>query len=223
MSLFVLDNELVFPPVDLAGPEGLLALGGDLQPERILLAYRQGIFPWYDQEPILWWCPDPRFVLFPGELRVSRSMQKLFRKKAFDFSINEDFKAVIRQCKSVQREGQEGPWITDAMEQAYITLHEKGFAHSAEVWQQGQLVGGVYGIRLGRVFFGESMFSLVDNASKYAFIAYVQQILREGVQLVDCQVYTSHLESLGARMIPRKAFTGLLEQLIPQQEGPASS
>ncbi len=210
MPLHVLDNRLWFPSPDEAMEDGLLAIGGDLSQERLLLAYSQGIFPWFEGDIPLWWSPDPRFVLYPGELKISKSMQVLIRKNAFRFSINTAFEQVIRHCKSVDRPGQDGTWITDEVEQAYIRLHQNGHAHSAEVWLNGELVGGLYGIRMGQLFFGESMFSLVSNASKYAFIQYVQQLVREKVQLVDCQVYTAHLESLGARMIDRKLFQQLL-------------
>lgn len=210
MPLHVLDNRLWFPPVEEAMEDGLLAIGGDLTRERLLLAYRQGIFPWYEGDIPLWWSPDPRFVLFPHELKVSKSMQVLLRKNSFHFTMNTAFEQVIHQCKSVSRRGQDGTWITNEVEQAYIALHREGYAHSAEVWQNGQLAGGLYGIRMGRLFFGESMFSLVSNASKYAFICYVQQLVQEQVQLIDCQVYTAHLESLGARMISRNEFLRLL-------------
>jgi leucyl/phenylalanyl-tRNA---protein transferase len=214
MSLFILDKELLFPPVELAEPDGLLAAGGDLSQERLLLAYRQGIFPWYEGRHILWWCPDPRFVLFPQELKTSTSMRQLIRRHTFDFRIDSDFRQVIAKCRTIARRGQEGTWITEEVKEAYTRLHEAGYAHSAEVWLNGVLVGGLYGIRLGKVFFGESMFSTVSNASKYAFISYVQQLQAEGVELIDCQVYTEHLESLGARMISRPEFVGLIGSLI---------
>jgi leucyl/phenylalanyl-tRNA---protein transferase len=214
MSLFILDKELLFPPVELAEPDGLLAVGGDLSQERLLLAYRQGIFPWYEGRHILWWCPDPRFVLFPQELKTSASMRQLIRRQTFDFRIDSDFRQVIAKCKTIARRGQEGTWITEEVKEAYISLHEAGYAHSAEVWQNGVLVGGLYGIRMGKVFFGESMFSTVSNASKYAFISYVRQLQSEGVELIDCQVYTEHLESLGARMIGRPEFLALIGSLI---------
>lgn len=213
MSLFILNNELLFPPVQLAEPDGLLAIGGDLSMERLLLAYRQGIFPWYEGRHILWWCPDPRFVLFPDELKESKSMRQLIRRDTFEFRIDSDFRQVIASCKTIPRRGQESTWITDEVREAYTRLHLAGWAHSAEVWQDGKLAGGLYGIRMGKVFFGESMFSTVSNASKYAFILYVQQLLSEGVQLIDCQVYTEHLESLGARMIPRERFVDLIGSL----------
>jgi len=214
MPLYALNNHLWFPPIEQSLDDGLLAIGGDLSTERLLLAYRNGIFPWYEGDVPLWWCPDPRFVLFPDELRVSRSMKKLFRKNAFRFTVNTAFAQVIHHCKIVKRFGQSGTWITNEVEQAYIELHEKGFANSAEVWLNNELVGGVYGVRLRNIFFGESMFSLVSNASKYAFINYIQQLQRENVALIDCQVYTEHLESLGAKMIPRKEFTKLLNKNV---------
>lgn len=214
MPLFALDNEIIFPPVHLAEPDGLLAVGGDLSTERLLLAYRQGIFPWYEGEHILWWCPNPRFILTPSTLKVSKSMKQLLKREVFTFTINKAFADVINNCKSIDRPGQNGTWITNQMKDAYVRLHKLGFAHSAEVWENNELVGGLYGIRLGKVFFGESMFSKVSNASKYAFISYVQQLQQEGVQLIDCQVYTEHLESLGAHMIAREDFVQLLQKLI---------
>lgn len=214
MPLFVLNKELVFPPAHLAEPDGLLAMGGDLSSERLLIAYRNGIFPWYSDDVILWWSPDPRFVLFPPELKLSKSIRPLFNKNAFTFTTNKAFREVIRNCKQSQRPGQVGTWITDEVEKAFINMHELGYAHSAEVWLDGELVGGLYGIRLGKVFFGESMFSKRPNASRYAFIKYVHLLQSEGVELVDCQVYTNYLESFGARMIPRVHFLKLLQELI---------
>lgn len=210
MPLFALDRELVFPPVHFADADGLLAIGGDLSVPRLLLAYRQGIFPWYEGEPILWWCPDPRFVLFPNELRISKSVKSLLKRDHFRFTINEAFGQVIRHCKTIKRNGQESTWITDEVEMSFTTLHQLGYAHSAEVWNGDQLVGGLYGIRMGSVFFGESMFSHESQASRYAFIRYVEHLKSEGVQLIDCQVYTEYLESLGARMISREEFLGKL-------------
>lgn len=214
MPLFALEKELYFPPVHLAEPDGLLAIGGDLSQERLILAYRSGIFPWYEGKHILWWCPNPRFILFPDELKVSKSMQQLLKRQAFAFTINKAFTAVINQCKSIKRRGQTGTWITPAVEKAYTELHKAGHAHSAEVWHEGELVGGLYGIRIGQVFFGESMFSKMSNASKFAFISYVQLLKSEGVQLIDCQVHTEHLETLGARMIDRGDFITLLGKLL---------
>ena len=214
MPLFALDNKLIFPPVHLAEPDGLLAMGGDLSTERLLLAYRNGIFPWYEGDTILWWCPHPRFVLFPGELKVSKSIKPLLNRNEFEFTTNKAFKQVIHHCKKTKRPGQEGTWITDEVEKAYCKLHELGYAHSTEVWRDGELVGGLYGIKLGKVFFGESMFSLVSNASRFAFIKYVQQLKEEGIELIDCQIYTEYLESLGARMIDRDKFIELLQNLL---------
>jgi len=215
MPLFVLDKELIFPPVHLAEPDGLLAVGGDLSVDRLLAAYQSGIFPWYEGQHILWWCPDPRFVLTPDTLRISKSMKQLLNKNAFRFTMDTAFSAVIDNCKSIARRGQSGTWITDSMKAAYIRLHQQGYAHSAEVWLDDQLVGGLYGVRLGKVFFGESMFSKISNASKYAFISFVQHLKQQNVQLIDCQVYTEHLESLGAHMIPREVFIQRLQDLIP--------
>lgn len=216
MPLFALDKELVFPPVQLAEPDGLLAMGGDLSSERLLLAYRQGIFPWYEGDTILWWCPDPRFVLFPGELKINKTTKALLKRNenGFEFTTNKAFAQVINNCKETIRPGQEGTWITDEVEKAYTRLHQLGHAHSGEVWSNGELVGGLYGIILGKVFFGESMFSKVSNASRYAFIQFVQQLQEKGIELIDCQVYTEYLESMGARMIERKEFSSLLKRLI---------
>jgi leucyl/phenylalanyl-tRNA--protein transferase len=214
MPVFTLTKELIFPPVSFAEPDGLLAIGGDLSPKRLLLAYSNGIFPWYDEKPILWWCPDPRFVLFPGELKISKSIKPLLNRNEFEFTVNQAFSQVIRQCKKIARPGQQGTWITTAIEKAYIKMHELGYALSAEVWKDDQLVGGLYGIRLGKVFFGESMFSQTSNASRYAFIKYVTMLKQEGVQLIDCQVHTDYLESMGARMIQGAAFQSLLRSLI---------
>jgi len=214
MPLFALDKELVFPPVNLAEPDGLLAVGGDLSAKRLLLAYRNGIFPWYEGEHILWWCPDPRFVLFPEELKVSKSLKPLLNKNHFEFTINKAFIEVINNCKTISRRDQASTWITDAVKEAFINLHELGFAHSAEVWKDDELVGGLYGIRLGNVFFGESMFSKQSNASRYAFIKYVQYLKSENIVLIDCQIYTDYLESMGARMIPREEFIELLGKSV---------
>jgi len=215
MPLFVLDKEIRFPPVNLAEPDGLLAMGGDLSADRLLLAYRHGIFPWFEGQTPLWWCPDPRFVIFPADLKISKSMKQLFKKNSFRFTVNTAFAEVIGNCKTTARKEQSSTWITEEVKSAYIHLHGLGYAHSAEAWLGEELVGGCYGIRLGKVFFGESMFSKVSNASKYAFIKYVELLKREGLQLIDCQVYTEHLESLGARMIGRAQFVQLLETFIP--------
>lgn len=214
MHLHVLDKDLWFPPVDEALDDGLLAIGGDLSTERLLLAYRSGIFPWFDDELPMWWSPNPRFVLYPEELRISKSMKQLMKRGQFSFNTNTAFAQVISNCKQTTRIGQQGTWITAAVEEAYTQLHTLGYAHSAEAWQDGKLVGGLYGIRMGKVFFGESMYSHVSNASKFAFLQYVQQLIEEGVQLIDCQVYTEHLESLGARMIVREQFMNMLKELL---------
>ena len=212
MPLHVLNQNLWFPPVEDAGEDGLLAMGGDVSVNRLLLAYKRGIFPWYDGDIPLWWCPDPRFVLFPENLKVSKSMEVLIKKNTFRFTSNQSFTQVIRNCKELQRKGQDGTWITDELEKSLNELHQLGFAHSAETWLNGELVGGLYGIRMGNLFFGESMFSKKANASKYAFIRYVRQLKNEGVYLIDCQVFTAHLESLGAEMISRKEFIELLQK-----------
>jgi len=211
--MILLNDDLIFPPVEMATEEGILAIGGDLRIERLLLAYRNGIFPWYSEgEPIIWWSPDPRFVLFPEKLRVTKSMQSVLNNGSFRFTINRAFATVLQNCKTITRKEQEGTWITPAVQQAYADLHQLGYAHSAEAWMNGELVGGLYGIRLGNLFFGESMFSKVSNASKFAFINYVHQLQKEKVKLIDCQVHTAHLESLGSKMIDRKKFMALLSE-----------
>jgi leucyl/phenylalanyl-tRNA---protein transferase len=211
--MVLLNDSIIFPSVEIATAEGIVAIGGDLSVERLLLAYRSGIFPWYNEgEPIVWWSPDPRFVLFPEKLRVTKSMQSVLNNGTFRFTINRAFTAVLQNCKTITRKQQEGTWITPAVQQAYTQLHEQGYAHSAEAWVNGELVGGLYGIKLGNVFFGESMFSKTSNASKFAFINYVRQLQKEKVTLIDCQVHTPHLESLGAEMIERNKFIGLLAE-----------
>lgn len=199
-----------FPPLDTADEDGLLAMGGDLSPALLRIAYQQGIFPWFSGDVPMWYSPDPRFVLFPDELVVSKSMRQVIRSGRFRFTMNRSFPEVIRQCSMVERRGQQGTWITEDMIQAYIRLHEEGMAISAECWQDGQLVGGLYGVRVGRVFCGESMFARVSNASKFAFIQLVDTLTQDGIQLIDCQVYTEHLESFGARMIPRSEYISWL-------------
>ncbi len=208
-------HELWFPPAEDALEDGLLALGGDLSTERLLLAYRSGIFPWFNEEdPILWWSPDPRCVLFPDNLKISKSMNVLLKRCAFEFKVDTAFDSVIANCAKTKWEGQPGTWITDDIRTAYTALHQKGFAHSAEVWQDGELVGGLYGVLLGDVFFGESMFSKVSNTSKYAFIRWTQHLQEQGVVMIDCQMHTSHLESLGAELIPRSEFLSLINQHV---------
>ena len=212
--MFILPQTLMFPPVSMADEDGLVGIGGDLSIDRLLLAYRSGIFPWYNaDEPILWYSPNPRFVLHPDELKVSKSMQTLIRKEAWTFTVNQDFASTIRQCRIAKRKYQTGTWIHDAMEEAYIRLHEAGYAISAECWSNGELIGGLYGVQLDRVFCGESMFSLEKNASKFAFIHVVTYLKELGIQLIDCQVHTHHLESLGARMISRDTFLTYLNEV----------
>ncbi len=205
-----LDQKIVFPEVSKASKEGILAIGGDLSPERLILAYKRGIFPWFDaEEPIIWWSPDPRFVLFPQKLRVSKSMRQVMRRTDFEVTVNADFEAVISNCSKMKRNGQQGTWITNTMKAAYLKLHQIGKAKSVEVWLQGELVGGLYGVDLGNgVFCGESMFAKVSNASKAGFIAFIEN---SDYALIDCQVYTSHLESLGAEEISRSHFLSYLD------------
>ena len=210
--MYFLTKDLFFPPVQEASPEGILAYGGDLSPERLLLAYENGIFPWFEgYQPILWWSPNPRMVLYLEELIVSKSMRNVLNRKTFEITFNQNFRAVISNCQKIKRDGQYGTWITNDMIEAYCKLHKLGIAKSVEVWQDGILVGGLYGIDLGHVFCGESMFSKVSNASKIAFISLVAQLKREGYRLLDCQVYNDHLASLGCREIEREVFMGILK------------
>ncbi len=205
-----LTSKIEFPPVEQANPDGILAIGGDLSIERLQLAYRSGIFPWYSEgDPIIWYSPDPRMVLFPEKLRISKSMKQLLKKNQFKVTFNEAFEEVISNCKYVNREeqGEYGTWITDEMKDAYIELHKIGIAKSVEIWKNGALIGGLYGVETGRIFCGESMFSKVSNASKIAFIHLVNL---DTYKLIDCQVYNPHLESLGAEEISRKEFLELL-------------
>lgn len=214
MSLAVLDDKLWFPPPQNATEDGLLAIGGDLSVERLKLAYRSGIFPWYNDDIPLWWHPNPRFVLFPEELKISKTMKQVLQRNIFNFSTNTAFKEVISNCKTIFRQNQDGTWINDEVINSYTQLYTQGIAHSAEAWQNNKLVGGLYGIKIGRVFFGESMFSSKSNASKFAFIKFVEQLKSEGILLVDCQVYTEHLESLGAKMIERTEFMSFLKKYL---------
>ena len=204
-----LDNNIEFPDVSLASKEGIVAIGGDLSPQRLLLAYKSGIFPWFDdEEPVIWWSPDPRFVLFPSKLKVSKSMKQVLRNKDFVVTVNKDFEAVIDECSLIKRDGQKGTWITQNMKDAYINLHKLGYAKSIEVWLDDQLVGGLYGVDLDNgVFCGESMFSKVSNASKVGFISFLQNT---DYKLIDCQIYTNHLDSLGAEDISRSEFLKFL-------------
>lgn len=210
--MYFLTDELVFPPVDDANVEGLLAVGGDLSPERLLLAYQSGIFPWFDNDSIiLWWSPDPRMILYPNEIKISKSMRKVIRDNKFTLTVNTCFKEVLEYCSSVPREGQDGTWITEEMKNAYIELHNRGIAKSYEVWEKDKLVGGLYGVDLGHVFCGESMFSLTSNASKFAFIKLAQELQAKEYNIIDCQLHTDHLESLGAKEISRKEFVKFLK------------
>jgi leucyl/phenylalanyl-tRNA--protein transferase len=211
--LFFLTDRLEFPDVESANSEGLLAVGGDLSPDRLMLAYRSGIFPWFNQDsPILWWSPDPRMVLFPKKIKVSKSMVKVMRDGGFTLSRNTCFEQVVDCCAKVPREGQRGTWITPEMHKAYRSLYKLGFAHSYEVWQNGLLVGGLYGVDLGHIFCGESMFSKVPNASKFAFISLARNLEKKDYHLIDCQLYTSHLASLGAEEMSRSEFVGILKK-----------
>jgi leucyl/phenylalanyl-tRNA--protein transferase len=206
--IFRLNDDLVFPPAELAEPDGLLAVGGDLSIQRLLLAYQNGIFPWYsDDTPILWYAPHERFVLYPDELKVSKSMQKILKQHIFRITINEAFTDVIHACSQIDRPGQDGTWITDDMKAAYIALHNDSIAHSVEVWQNNALVGGAYGVAVRNIFCGESMFSKVSNASKVALIALCNS---NKYKLIDCQVHTEHLQSMGARMISREEYMEIL-------------
>lgn len=210
--MYFLSRELYFPPVENSSDEGIVAIGGDLSAERLLLAYRSGIFPWFeDDEPILWWSPPVRMVLFPDEFKVSKSMRNILNRGIFSVSFNTRFRDVILNCRDIKRDGQQGTWITDDMTEAYCRLNELGYAKSVEVWKDDELVGGLYGIDMGDIFCGESMFSKVPNASKVAFIALVKYLQVHNYRLLDCQVHNDHLESLGAREIPRDEFMAILK------------
>lgn len=212
--MYLLDDTLWFPPVELADEDGLLAIGGDLSVERLVLAYKSGIFPWYNEgDPICWWSPNPRCILFPGKLHVSKSMKKLLRDNAFSCTVNQSFEEVMRMCMTVSRKGQEGTWIQEEMISSYTELHKAGLAWSAEAWRDGNLAGGLYGIRLGNVFFGESMFTLISGAGKFAFTRFVEMQRETGLELIDCQQRTGLLESLGAEMIHREEFIRHLQRL----------
>lgn len=206
---------LEFPSVDNANADGLLAVGGDLSTERLLLAYKSGIFPWFnDDSLILWWSPDPRMILFPEKIKISKSMRQIMLGTRFTLTRNKCFREVLEACAEIERMGQEGTWITSSMKEAYLRLHDLGFARSYEVWENKKLVGGLYGIDLGHVFCGESMFSKANNASKYAFINLARDLEDRNYKFIDCQVYTKHLASLGAEEIPRKEFLKLLQNSI---------
>jgi len=223
VPVYRLPDAHVFPPPDHAEPSGLLAVGGDLHPRRLLLAYAHGIFPWYSEgEPILWFSPEPRFVLEPGALHVGRSLRKRIRRGDFEVRLDTSFGAVIRSCREAWRPGQSGTWITDEMERAYCELHHMGFAHSAEAWQDGQLVGGLYGVAIGRTFAGESMFAHRSDASKVAFVWLVRQLQKWGFDLVDCQIETDHLTRFGAGPIGRPSFLERLARGLPTGPRPGT-
>ena len=208
---------LVFPSAEDAPAEGLLMAGGDLSPERLMLAYSRGIFPWYGEDsPLLWWSPDPRCVLFTHKLHVNARLRRTLRSRSFTFSVNSCFERIIRLCAEVPRPGQDGTWIVPDMVEAYLRLHELGHAHSVEVWEEGELAGGLYGVKLGRVFFGESMFHLRSYASKAAVIFLVEQLRAQGVELLDCQQATPHMLRFGAEEIPRKRFLPLVRRLCAE-------
>ncbi len=206
-------DEISFPDPEFYNPEdGLIAAGGDLRPERLWFAYQLGLFPWYNEgEEILWWCPDPRFVLFPDEIRISKSMKKILRNNVFEFTENQYFEEVMRNCKSAERKGQEGTWINEQLIESFVNLHRKGKAKSFEVLKNGKLVGGFYGVQVGKLFCGESMFSKVSNASKAGFIHFTDKYKTQW-QLIDCQIYSEHLGSLGARLISKKDYLNILKQ-----------
>lgn len=211
MPVYQLPEEIIFPPTSHAEPDGLLAVGGDLSPERLVKAYQSGIFPWFSEgDPILWWTPNPRFVLFPGELHISRSTRRAMNKHPFRYTFNQRFDEVLHYCKTVPREGQNGTWITPEMASAYTALHHLGYAVSVEVWKGDQLVGGIYGVISGRCFFGESMFSLVSNASKLGIIQWVLYLKSQNFRIIDCQMHSPHMQQLGGRHIPRSAFEEVL-------------
>lgn len=214
MPIYQLTDEIIFPKPELAEDDGLLAIGGDLRWERLLLAYCNGIFPWYSEdEPILWWCPKPRFIIKPNEVKISKSMKRVFNKGEFKVTFNNDFEGVISKCKEL-RENKEGTWITDDMKQAYINLFNKGFASSVEVYKEDKLVGGLYGVKIGRCFFGESMFSTETNASKVALISICKRLEKENYLFLDCQMHTNHLESMGGKFVSWEDFKIMLQEGI---------
>lgn len=221
MPVFALSGEIVFPPPECAEPDGLLAVGGDLSAKRLLLAYSMGIFPWYSEgQPILWWSPDPRLVLLPEELKVSRSLGRTLRKQVFTVTFDRAFRDVITSCARVHRRRQGGTWLTPEMVEAYCELFRMGFAHSVESWRGGSLAGGLYGVALGGAFFGESMFSLAPDASKVALAALAGTLKAEGFDIIDCQVSTRHLVSMGAREMPRGEFLAVLRRAVDRPWNP---
>lgn len=214
MPIYQLPDEIIFPNPELAEEDGLLALGGDLSFERLLLAYCNGIFPWYsDGDPILWWCPKPRFIIKPNEVKISKSMKRVFNSGKFKVTFDNDFEGVIRNCKEL-RENKEGTWINNDMMEAYINLFKKGFASSVEVYRDEKLIGGLYGVKIGKCFFGESMFSIETNASKVALISICKRLEEEGYIFLDCQMHTNHLESMGGKFVNWEDFKLMLEDGI---------
>ena len=210
--MYFLTKELYFPPAEEASFDGILAIGGDLSPERLILAYKSGIFPWFDDnEPILWWSPPRRMVVFPKVYRTSKSIRNIINRNIFKVTFNTCFKEVIKNCQQIKRQGQYGTWLTDDMVDAYLKLHEMGLAKSIEVWQDDELVGGLYGVDLGKVFCGESMFSKVSNASKIGFVWLINHLKENNYLLLDCQVHNDHLEKLGAFEIERDVFLKILK------------
>jgi leucyl/phenylalanyl-tRNA---protein transferase len=215
MPVYSLTEDLVFPPPELADEDGLLAVGGDLSAKRLILAYSMGIFPWYsDNYPILWWSPDPRLILIPEELKVSRSLRQTIKKGVYKVTVNRAFEDVIRNCADVPRKDEKGTWITEDMIQAYINLHKKGHACSVEAWAGDVLAGGLYGVLLGRDFFGESMFAKKSDASKTAFVIFAEQLIEQGIELIDCQITTAHMKRFGAREISRAEFMKRLAKAL---------
>ena len=222
MPVFLLSDKISFPPPYLASKEGLLAVGGDLSQKRLLLAYRTGIFPWFsDDEPILWWSPDPRLVLYPEEVRVSKTLKKIIKKKMFHVTMDSAFVQVINQCAKIRLQNNQGTWVVKEMIDAYCKLHESGFAHSVEAWYQGELAGGLYGVSLGKCFFGESMFTRVSNASNVALVKLVEYLNALSFDMIDCQLTTEHLLRFGAKEIPRISFLNQLEESLkaPTKKG----
>ena len=220
MPVYQLISDIpLFPPTEEAEDDGLLAVGGDLSKERLLTAYRQGIFPWYEVgQPILWWSPNPRLVLFPEELKISRSLRKVLRKHEFEIRFDSSFENVIKACADVRTEQGKGTWIIPEMQQAYTELHQEGYAHSVESWLNGELVGGLYGISLGQCFFGEAMFSTISDSSKAALVALAEFSKQVGIKIIDCQISTKHLLSLGAREIDRQSFLRKLNQYLEKPD-----
>lgn len=215
MPIFKLDNELVFPDPSYAEEEGILAIGGDLSVDRLILAYANGIFPWPRKgAPLLWWSPDPRMVLYPNDLKISKSLKQLIKSKKYTFTFDKDFGSVLMQCATIPRMNQDGTWITRDMIKAYLKLNREGFAHSVETWYEGELVGGLYGVSLGKAFFGESMFFKMRDASKFAFYQLVQQLKAWNFELIDAQQETDHMKSLGAKSVPRDVFMQELENAV---------